>query len=287
LSIDLASEFNYKKIKYKNDLFVYISQSGETADTLKVLKFAKQKKIKNLVISNAEHSSMQELSDYFINISAGPEIGVASTKAFTAQLLILNLIAIKTSYEKGISPKEKYLENCNNLITLASMMSEILDNVVEFEKTSKKLSQVKNIIYLGKSQLYPIALEGSLKLKEISYIPSQAYAAGELKHGPIALIDKNVYIIALVVDDENMSKIISNLEEVKAREGNLVVITNNNCLKHLSHLTNDIIILQNSHNFVAPILYTIPVQLLAYFVALYKGTDIDQPRNLAKSVTVE
>ncbi len=284
----LASEFRYKTyIKSKNTLSIFISQSGETADTLAALRFAKKNGSKIFSIVNNSESSIARESDFFITIEAGPEIGVASTKAFTAQLSILAclcLIAgrdrkkIKSSVEKKLT---------ENLLEVPSNMSLVFNELDKIKKICKEIVKAKSVLFLGRGHLFPIALEGALKLKEISYIHAEGYASGEMKHGPIALVDDKVPVVVIAPKDNLFEKNISNMQEILARGGKVILITDSQGDKEVDDSSMKRLVLKNLPEFIQPIIFTIPVQLLAYYVAVLKGTDVDQPRNLAKSVTVE
>jgi len=285
--IDVASEFRYRKhVVQPGTLFVTISQSGETADTLAALQQAKQEDyVGSLVICNVPESSLVRESDLVLMTHAGPEIGVASTKAFTTQLIALLLLVITAGRRHGMHDEmEKILvEQLTNLPTRANKVLE-LDSKIK--KLAKHYGDKQNALFLGRGSHHPVAMEGALKLKEISYIHAEAYPAGELKHGPIALVDEKMPIIAVAPNDELLEKLKSNLEEVRARGGVLHVFADASS-GFVSEQDTIVIEVDAPDNAVAPILFTIPLQLLAYHVAILKGTDVDQPRNLAKSVTVE
>ncbi len=284
----LASEFRYKSyIKSKNSLSIFISQSGETADTLAALKYAKKNGSKIFSIVNNSESSIARESDFFLTIAAGPEIGVASTKAFTAQLSILACLCLVAGRErKSISSKiEKKLTE--NLLEVPSNMSSVFNLISQIKKLSKQIVKAKSVLFLGRGSLFPIAMEGALKLKEISYIHAEGYASGEMKHGPIALVDDKVPVVIIAPKDSLFEKNISNMQEILARGGKVILVTDQNGDKAVDDKVLKKLVLKNVEDFVQPIVFTIPVQLLAYFVAVLKGTDVDQPRNLAKSVTVE
>ena len=283
-----ASEFRYRKYLYqKNILSIFISQSGETADTLAALKYAKMHKSKILSIVNVDESSIARESDFVLPIAAGPEIGVASTKAFTAQLTILSCLCLLISKKKKIiSPKDES-KMTNAILEIPSSLSTVLDLSPEIKKISKTIVNSKSSLFLSRGSCFPIAMEGALKLKEISYIHAEGYASGEMKHGPIALVDDKVPVIIISPKNNVFEKNISNMEEILARGGKVILITDENGNKLLSNKKIKKIVLPNFDDYIQPILFTIPVQLLAYHVAVIKGTDVDQPRNLAKSVTVE
>ena len=284
--MDYGSEYRYKNPYIdKNTLLVTISQSGETADTLSALRYAKdQDYLGSLTICNVPTSSIARESDYVLLTNAGPEIGVASTKAFTTQLTALMLLALSIAKAKDINPKLR-----TRLVTALRALPEIISQSLELKdqliEIAPSIANKDNALFLGRGMFYPIAKEGALKLKEISYIHAEAYPAGELKHGPLALIDENMPVIALAPESDLAEKLISNLEEVKARGGTLYVF--GNAAGDLSIDSGKLINMPECDFLLTPILYTVPLQILSYEVALLRGTDIDQPRNLAKSVTVE
>ena len=279
VEVEVASEYRYRKqVFQKNGVALIISQSGETADSLAALKYAKANKQHIVSIVNVQQSSIARESDLIIPTLAGPEIGVASTKAFTAQLTCL---AVLTMALAG-NPKALLRE----LIDAPAVITGILQND-NYVKIAEKLAKATTILYIGRGTSYPIALEGALKLKELSYIHAEGFGAGELKHGPIALIDKKVPVVVIAPNDEYLAKTASNVREVAARGGRVIVISDKKGLKELKDVTNQSIEMPKVSDFITPLAYSIPVQLLAYHTAVVKGTDVDQPRNLAKSVTVE
>ncbi len=286
-SVDIASEYRYRNILVPEDcLFISISQSGETADTLAALRYAKKSGYTaRLSICNVANSSLVRESDLAIMTFAGREIGVASTKAFIAQLSVLALLSIALGRRNGLSEQQEK-ELVNDLNQLPAIIEQILQLDAEIKKLSNDFSEKRHALFLGRGALYPVAKEGALKLKEISYIHAEAYPAGELKHGPLALVDDDMPVIAVAPNNELLEKLKSNLQEVKARGGQLYVFADANAGFH-----NDegicVLNLPHCSDFLAPIVYTVPLQLLSYHVAVIKGTDVDQPRNLAKSVTVE
>ncbi len=284
--IDFASEYTYKNPYIdENTLLVTISQSGETADTLTSLRHAKnQSYLGSLTICNVPTSSIARESDFLLLTNAGPEIGVASTKAFTTQLVALMLLAMSIAKAKNINPKLR-TRIVTALRTLPEIVEESLKLKEEIQEISPKIAEKDNALFLGRGMFYPIAKEGALKLKEISYIHAEAYPAGELKHGPLALIDENMPVVALAPESELAEKLISNLEEVKARSGTLYVF--GDASSNMQIDSGKLMTMPKCDFLLTPILYTIPLQILSYEVALIRGTDIDQPRNLAKSVTVE
>ena len=284
--IDYASEYRYKNPYVdKNTLLLTISQSGETADTLGALRYAKDRSyLGSLTICNVPTSSLARESDYVLLTNAGPEIGVASTKAFTTQLTALMLLTLSLAKARNLNPRLRG-RVVGALRALPEKIAESLELKSKIIKIAKEIAKKDNALFLGRGIFYPIAKEGSLKLKEISYIHAEAYPAGELKHGPLALIDKNMPVIALAPENELAEKLISNLEEVKARGGKLFVV--GNAAGNMKLKAKNLINLPECDFLLTPILYTVPLQILSYEVALLRGTDIDQPRNLAKSVTVE
>jgi glutamine---fructose-6-phosphate transaminase (isomerizing) len=288
VEVDIASEFRYRRL-IVNDrvLTVSISQSGETADTLAGIRLAKQLGSKVVTICNVVGSTMTREAHGTIYTHAGPEIGVASTKAFIAQLAALFLFTLYLGQRKGTLSAEKSRELGHALIGIAGTVKEKLPEIeAQIQQLIESFYDCRDFLFVGRGLNYPIALEGALKLKEISYIHAEGYAAGELKHGPIALIDKEMPILAIVPQDAVYQKVISNVEEIKARQGRLILIGTEGD-RHLKTITDDIIYLPAVHEDMNPILYTIPAQLLAYEIATRRGCDVDQPRNLAKSVTVE
>ncbi|MDC2994428.1 glutamine--fructose-6-phosphate transaminase (isomerizing) [Gammaproteobacteria bacterium] len=284
--IDYASEYRYKNPYVdKNTLLLTISQSGETADTLGALRYAKERSyLGSLTICNVPTSSLARESDFVLLTNAGPEIGVASTKAFTTQLTALMLLTLSLAKARNLNPRLRG-RVVGALRALPEKITESLKLKPKIIKIAKEIAKKDNALFLGRGIFYPIAQEGSLKLKEISYIHAEAYPAGELKHGPLALIDKNMPVIALAPENELAEKLVSNLEEVKARGGKLFVV--GNAAGNMKLKPKNLINLPECDFLLTPILYTVPLQILSYEVALLRGTDIDQPRNLAKSVTVE
>ena len=284
--IDYASEYRYRNpYAGKNSLLVTISQSGETADTLAALNYSKEKEyLASLTICNVPTSSLARESDFSLFTNAGPEIGVASTKAFSTQLAGLMLLALSLAKSKGLNPRLRG-RIVRALRLLPESIKKALDTKEKLFKIAPEIASKDNALFLGRGIFYPIAKEGALKLKEISYIHAEAYPAGELKHGPLALIDENMPVIALAPESEIAEKLISNLEEVKARGGTLYVFADPSV--NMDVKSGKLIPMPECDFFMTPIVYNIPLQILAYEVALLRGTDIDQPRNLAKSVTVE
>jgi glutamine---fructose-6-phosphate transaminase (isomerizing) len=288
VDVDVASEFRYREPPMeKGGLSLFISQSGETADTLAALRYCAGQGQYIASLLNSPESTIARESQVVFPTLCGPEIGVASTKAFTAQLTALASLAIAAGVARGrIQPAEE-AELVRSLVALPSAISAALGAEGEIERIAKGLSKAKDVLYLGRGQMFPIALEGALKLKEISYIHAEGYAAGELKHGPIALVDEQMPVIVVAPSDELMEKTLSNMQEVAARGGKIILITDEDGAATVGRGVAEIIVLPKASSFVAPILATVPVQLLAYHTATFMGTDVDQPRNLAKSVTVE
>ena len=288
IDLDVASEFRYREPPVeKNNLAIFVSQSGETADTLAALRYCNKNKMKTLGIVNVDESTIAREASMSMQIHAGPEIGVASTKAFSCQLSILYFLVIKAAKEKGIIDNNQEAELVKSILQLPSIIVDALSLESEIKLAAQELSKASNAIFLGRGAMYPLALEGALKLKEISYIHAEGYASGELKHGPIALVDENMPVIVLAPKDELFDKTVSNMHEVMARGGKVLLITDTEGASEAQESTWKTIIMPKISNDLAPILYSIPAQLLAYHTAVSKGTDVDQPRNLAKSVTVE
>ena len=288
IDLDVASEFRYREPPVeKNNLAIVVSQSGETADTLAALRYCNKNKMKTVGIVNVDESTISREASLALQIHAGPEIGVASTKAFTCQLTTLYFLAIKAAKDKGSINSNQEAKLIKSILQLPSMIVDALSLEAEIKQTAQDLSKASNAIFLGRGAMYPLASEGALKLKEISYIHAEGYASGELKHGPIALVDENMPVVVLAPRDELFEKTVSNMHEVMARGGKVLLITDAEGADEAQDGTWKTIIMPNIPNDLAPILYSIPVQLLAYHTAVYKGTDVDQPRNLAKSVTVE
>ncbi|MEQ9144866.1 MAG: glutamine--fructose-6-phosphate transaminase (isomerizing) [Parvibaculaceae bacterium] len=288
VEIDIASEFRYREAAMdEGGLAVFISQSGETADTLAALNYCKDQGQHILSVVNVTESSIARASDAIFPTFAGPEIGVASTKAFTCQLTALAILAIATAKAKGRLDTKAEQQLIRTMLEIPRHVSSALVHSDAIEVLSHSLSRARDILYLGRGTNYPIALEGALKLKEISYIHAEGYAAGELKHGPIALIDEDVPVIVIAPSDGLFDKTISNMQEVIARGGQVLLISDADGIARAADSPWKTLELPSCDPFIQPIVATIPVQLLAYFTAVAKGTDVDQPRNLAKSVTVE
>ena len=285
--VDLASEYRYRDpIVSRGDLVVAISQSGETADTMAAMHEAKRKGATLLAISNVVEASIPRLADHAFYTHAGPEIGVASTKAFTTQLVSLILLAINLGRRNTRLSREAARELLADLVSLPNKMTEVIERGAQLQVLARRYGHAHGFLFLGRGMQHPIALEGALKLKEISYIHAEGYAAGEMKHGPIALIDADLPVVVLAPRGPSYEKVVSNLAEVRAREGKVLAIVTRGD-SDIGATADDVVIVPDSVAELQPILTTLPLQLLAYYVADFKGTDIDQPRNLAKSVTVE
>ena len=288
VEIDIASEFRYREPPIEHaTVAIFVSQSGETADTLAALRYCSGRAEKIISIVNVSTSSIARESDEVLEIHAGPEIGVASTKAFTCQLAVLFLATLKAAKDRSKISSTDISTIVNNLKNLPATLNQYLGNVNSLKDISYKLSTTSDVLFLGRGLMYPLALEGALKLKEISYIHAEGYASGELKHGPIALIDDSVPVIILAPYDNLFEKSISNMQEVIARKANVIVISDNDGLRAAGLKSETSIEIPKADPLLAPFVYALPIQLLAYFTAVFKGTDVDQPRNLAKSVTVE
>jgi glutamine---fructose-6-phosphate transaminase (isomerizing) len=288
VEVDVASEFRYREAPLTKDgLAIVISQSGETADTLASLRYSKSQGQHILAVVNVPESTISREAELVFRTYAGPEIGVASTKAFTCQLAALACIALLAGKLRGTLSPAQEKEYVGALIEAPRHMTEILKEEKNIQAVALEISKARDVLFLGRGINYPLALEGALKLKEISYIHAEGYAAGELKHGPIALVDENVPVIVIAPRDELYEKTISNMEEVAARGGKIVLITDDLSHKDNEQKTFRHIRVPVAHAFISPLIYAIPVQLLAYHAAVFIGTDVDQPRNLAKSVTVE
>ncbi|MGF7162632.1 glucosamine--fructose-6-phosphate aminotransferase (isomerizing) [Rhodoligotrophos appendicifer] len=288
VEVDVASEFRYREAPLpKNGLSIVISQSGETADTLAALRYCKQNGQHTAAVVNVLESTIAREADFVIPTFAGPEIGVASTKAFTCQLTVLACLAIAAARARGTISEEREQELVGALIEVPRHMAEILKAEDQIEALARTIVTARDVLFLGRGINFPIAMEGALKLKEISYIHAEGYAAGELKHGPIALIDEQVPVIVIAPNDELFDKTVSNMEEVAARGGRIVLITDADGHQSNGHAAFQTLTIPKANPFINPLLYTLPVQLLAYHTAVQRGTDVDQPRNLAKSVTVE
>src|SRR5277367_1896111 len=288
VDVDIASEFRYREVPLDpGALAIFISQSGETADTLASLRYAREHKQHVLSILNVPTSTIARESDIVMPTLAGPEIGVASTKAFTCQLAALAALAIAAGRARGVLSEDDEKRLVHALIEVPRHLTEALALEPQIEQLARDLAKCRDVLYLGRGTSYPLALEGALKLKEISYIHAEGYAAGELKHGPIALIDENLPVIVIAPHDKVFEKTVSNMQEVAARGGRLILMTDAKGASAAAGQTVATLILPTVHPAVAPLVYAVPAQLLAYHTAVIMGTDVDQPRNLAKSVTVE
>ncbi|GET32901.1 glutamine--fructose-6-phosphate aminotransferase [isomerizing] [Prolixibacter bellariivorans] len=287
VEVEYASEFRYRNpIIDEDDVVIAISQSGETADTLAAVKLAKERGATVLGICNVVGSSIPRETDGGVYIHAGVEIGVASTKAFTAQVTILTMMAALLGKERGKLSLEDYRVIIQELSEVPEKIKTILKTTDHIRKVADKYKDAVNALYLGRGALFPVALEGALKLKEVSYLHAEGYAAAEMKHGPIALVDDNLPVVVVAAKDRYYEKVVSNIQEVKARKGNIIAVVSEGDTQ-LDKMCDDIFEIPRSHPAVAPLLTIIPLQLFAYYVAILRGTDVDQPRNLAKSVTVE
>ncbi|PKP72495.1 MAG: glutamine--fructose-6-phosphate transaminase (isomerizing), partial [Alphaproteobacteria bacterium HGW-Alphaproteobacteria-6] len=288
VDIDVASEFRYRDpVLQPGGLALFISQSGETADTLAALRHCKANGQTIAVVVNVPTSSMAREADLLLPTHAGPEIGVASTKAFTCQLAVLAALAAHLALKKGKLSEAEEREIVRHLIEAPAALNAALAHDEEIARMAPLVAPARDVLYLGRGPDYPLALEGALKLKEISYIHAEGYASGEMKHGPIALIDEAVPVIVLAPSGPLFEKTVSNMQEVMARGGKVVLISDAQGLAEAGEGCMATIEMPKVHSLIAPLVYAVPVQLLAYHVAVAKGTDVDQPRNLAKSVTVE
>ncbi len=288
VSIDIASEFRYRKVKFKKDcLYIFVSQSGETADTYAALDLCKKNKMKTCAVVNVIESSIARDADLVLPIYCGQEIGVASTKAFIGQMLVLYILTTKISFDQKFITKKTYQTKIKNLLTLSDSAKRALKLDQKLLNIGKVFSDAKGSMFLGRGYSYPIALEGALKLKELAYVHAEGYPAGEMKHGPLALIEEGMPVVVLAPRDEHYKKTISNMQEVIARGAKVLLITNKNKDEVISENIWEKIEVDQLDNELIPFLMTIPLQKLAFYSALEKGYDIDKPRNLAKSVTVE
>ncbi|WP_455477624.1 glutamine--fructose-6-phosphate transaminase (isomerizing) [Bartonella sp. B41] len=285
---DVASEFRYREPPVTSDMVsVFVSQSGETADTLASLRYCRENNVKTVTIVNVGQSTMAREADFVLPTLAGPEIGVASTKAFTCQLVTLAAMALGAAKERGYLSEDTEHQFVQQLAEIPRILSEVLKLNDKIEYICRDLINAKSVLYLGRGTSYPIALEGALKLKELSYIHAEGYAAGELKHGPIALVDETMPVIVVAPYDRWFEKTFSNVKEVTARNGRIILITDKRGAEAACFDSLSVIILPDVLEFITPIIYALPIQLIAYHTAVLLGTDVDQPRNLAKSVTVE
>ena len=290
VDVEIASEFRYREPPMdSNGLTIFISQSGETADTLAALRHCKSLGQKTISIVNVGDSTMCRNSDASLKIFAGPEIGVASTKAFTCQLGVLACLAIKIGISNGSLNRDQEKQYVQSLLSIPRLISNTLDKEDEIIDLAHDLSDITTTLYLGRGQMYPVAMEGALKLKEISYVHAEGYPAGEMKHGPIALLEKDLPVFMMAPSNRLYEKTVSNLNEVIARDASVILLTDQEGLNNIGYLKNKVktFIVDKTDIITAPFVYTLPNQLIAYHIALLKGTDVDQPRNLAKSVTVE
>lgn len=288
VEIDVASEFRYREPPVApGTTALFVSQSGETADTLAALRYCRDRAERIVAVVNVTESSIARESDLVLPILAGAEIGVASTKAFTCQLTVLALLALEAARQRGALDEAAFAENLSALRSLPGLVNLALGIEARTEAIARKLAEARDVLFLGRGRMFPLAMEGALKLKEISYIHAEGYASGELKHGPIALVDKLVPVIVMAPHDELFDKTVSNMQEVMARGGKVLLITDAKGAAEASDGAWETLVMPPVDPLFAPILYAVPAQLLAYHTALAKGTDVDQPRNLAKSVTVE
>jgi len=288
VEVDVASEFRYREAPVrKGDLAIFISQSGETADTLAALRYAKEQGMHTLAVVNVTTSTIARESETVMPTLAGPEIGVASTKAFTCQLMALATLAIAAGKARGELSDADEAKLIHGLVKVPRLMADALTHEAAIEKLARDIAKSKDVLYLGRGTSYPLALEGALKLKEISYIHAEGYAAGELKHGPIALIDETMPVVVIAPYDRVFDKTVSNMQEVAARGGNIILMTDARGAEEATVDSMVTIVMPDMDAAFTPLVYAVPVQLLAYHTAVVMGTDVDQPRNLAKSVTVE
>ena len=288
VEIDVASEFRYREPPItKGTVALFVSQSGETADTLAALRYCEGKADKILSVVNVPESSIARESDLALPIFAGVEVGVASTKAFTCQLTVLLSLALKAASDRGKITPEQLADHVASMRNVPALINAAIDQDAQMQSAARKISEARDVLFLGRGIMYPLAHEGALKLKEISYIHAEAYASGELKHGPIALVDKHVPVVVMAPRDPLFDKSVSNMQEVMARKGKVVLISDAQGLEEAGEGAWVTVEMPTIPDVVAPIVYAVPAQLLAYHTAVAKGTDVDQPRNLAKSVTVE
>jgi len=287
VEVEYASEFRYRNpVIHKGDVIIAISQSGETADTLVALESAKEKGAFIFGVVNAVGSSIARLSHAGAYTHSGPEIGVASTKAFTGQLAVLMMMALKIGYAKGTLSKERYTQLMHDLESIPEKIKEILADTANIERIAEKYKDAADFLFLGRGYNFPVALEGALKLKEISYIHAEGYPAAEMKHGPIALVDEHLPVVFVATKDSYYEKIVSNVQEIKARKGKVIAVATIGD-EIIPGMADDVMFVPDADEAIAPLLSVVPLQLLSYYVGLYKGLDVDKPRNLAKSVTVE
>ena len=288
VGVDIASEFRYRKIRFKKDsLYIFVSQSGETADTFAALDLCKKNNVKTCAIVNVVESSIARDADLVLPIHCGPEVGVASTKAFLGQMLVLYLLCTKLSYEQKSIDKKKYVKKIDDLLSLSNSAKKTLTTDDKLQTLGKDFANSKGSMFLGRGYSYPIALEGALKLKELAYVHAEGYPAGEMKHGPLALIEEGMPVVVIAPRDEHYKKTISNMQEVISRGAKVLLITNKSTDEVYSENIWEQVEVDHISDELIPFLTTIPLQKLAYYSALDMGYDIDKPRNLAKSVTVE
>lgn len=288
VEVDIASEFRYREAPLSpQGASIAISQSGETIDTLEAMRYARGEGNPLLALVNVTESAIAREADAVLKTLAGPEIGVASTKAFTTQLTVLAALAIWAGRQRGAISADDEARLSQALVGIPALMAQVLNHDDSIREIAGKVAQTRDVLYLGRGSMFPLAMEGALKLKEISYIHAEGYAAGEMKHGPIALIDDGVPVVVCAPSGPMLEKTASNVEQVAARGGRLILITDAVGAKRLGGTAEDVIVMPTVDSLVAPLLYALPIQLLAYHAAVHKGTDVDQPRNLAKSVTVE
>jgi glucosamine--fructose-6-phosphate aminotransferase (isomerizing) len=287
VEVEYASEFRYRNpVINKGDVIIAISQSGETADTLVAIENAKKQGAIILGVVNVVGSSISRASDAGAYTHAGPEIGVASTKAFTAQLAVLTMIALKIAHDKGTIDAERYHRLLHELDAVPEKVKTALEQSEHIKTLAEKYKDSTDSLFLGRGYNFPVALEGALKLKEISYIHAEGYPAAEMKHGPIALVDEKLPVVFVATRDSYHEKVVSNMQEIKARKGRVISVINEGDEQSTS-LSDDVIVVPEADEILAPMISVIPLQLLSYYVGVAKGFDVDKPRNLAKSVTVE
>tara|TARA_B100000214_G_scaffold366505_1_gene335546 strand:- start:22 stop:1251 length:1230 start_codon:yes stop_codon:yes gene_type:complete len=288
VTVDIASEFRYRRVKFKKDaLYIFVSQSGETADTFAALDLCNKNKVKTCSVVNVVESSIARESKFVLPIHCGPEIGVASTKAFLGQMLVLYILTLKLAKMRKEIENKVYLEKINSLFVLSKLTRNSLETDSKIQSVCSSFVNIKGSMFLGRGFSFPIALEGALKLKELAYVHAEGYPAGEMKHGPLALIEEGMPVVVLAPRDEYYKKTISNMQEVIARGAKVLLITNKSKDEIYSENIWEKIEVENTSEDLLPFLITIPLQKLAYYSAFKKGYDIDKPRNLAKSVTVE
>jgi glucosamine--fructose-6-phosphate aminotransferase (isomerizing) len=287
VEVEYASEFRYRNpVINKGDVIIAISQSGETADTLVALENAKEKGAFIFGVVNAVGSSIARMSNAGAYTHAGPEIGVASTKAFTGQLAVLAMMAFKIGYAKGTIDEKRYQHLLTELWNIPDKVAQILEDTSNIQAIAEKYKDAADFLYLGRGYNFPVALEGALKLKEISYIHAEGYPAAEMKHGPIALVDENLPVVFVATKDKYYEKIVSNVQEIKARKGKVIAVATEGDTV-IPGMADDVMYVPDADEALAPLLSVIPLQLLSYYIGIAKGLDVDKPRNLAKSVTVE